>query len=522
MRSVRSLLASLGEHGMMQRSSSLLVINPLLRSPTGASSKQLVVAFWVLAIALMLYELYSPETKDVWINVGAVMITGAALLPSYLWCAGKAQGIPIFPLFAITYVWTHALPLISNHPEIKLYPVVNQLYASLTTAGFLGLGTLIWFQWVKSLPSAPKFYRALGSRKGDEFFLLAFAITIGFNMANTGGWFGALDGGSFAIVRNTVVALTALSAFVLSYRFGTQDLSKQQSRLFIILIIAFMVTNSLGFLLVGAASVFLSAATAFIIGRKKIPLITMVIAIACLSFFHAGKGAMRAKYWFNPDVPAFVQPWQYPAVYAEWIDSSLKHFAKPETTVPDEEDGQSLAERSSVIHMLMLTQGLSPQPIPFLNGKTYAILPELLVPRVLNENKIRSHEGTFMLSVHYGRQTYEDTATTTIGWGMLAESYANFGVLGCIGLAVVFGNLYGLATRWSINAPILSLRSLSTVLILTYAFQTEWTAGVYVAAAAQHVIVLGGIAIFLMDNYPSSKPAIAGSPLWQLPDEDEK
>jgi hypothetical protein len=476
----------------------------------------------MLAIGLIGYELYLTETRDVWINLGAVLITAIALVPSYLWCAGKVQGIPIFPLFALTYTWTYALPLVSNHPQIAPYPVANQLYASFTTTGFLGLSTLIWFQYVKSVPPVPKFYRALGNRKGDEFFLLMFAITTIFNMVNAGGWFGGLDGGSFAIVRNTVVALTALSAFVLSYRLGTQDLSTRQSRLFIVLIIAFMVTNSLGFLLVGAASVFLSATTAFIIGRRKIPLITMMIAIVCLSFFHSGKGAMRAKYWFNPDVPPFIQPWQYPTVYAEWVDSSLKHFARPESTASGEEDGQSLAERSSVMHMLMLTQGLSPRPVPFLNGKTYAILPELLVPRILNENKIRSHEGTFMLSVHYGRQTYEDTATTTIGWGMLAESYANFGVLGCIGLAVVFGNLYGLATRWSINAPILSLRSLSTVLILTYAFQTEWTAGVYVAAAAQHVLVLGGIAIFLMDNYPSSRPEIAGLHSWQLSEEEKE
>ena len=47
----------------------------------------------------------------------------------------------------------------------------------------------------------------------------------------------------------------------------------------------------------------------------------------------------------------------------------------------------------------------------------------------------------------------------------------------------------------SINAPILSLQSLISVLFMTYAVQAEWTAGVYVAALSQHSVILAMIAI---------------------------
>ncbi len=102
-----------------------------------------------------------------------------------------------------------------------------------------------------------------------------------------------------------------------------------------------------------------------------------------------------------------------------------------------------------------------------------------------------------MLSVHYGLQTEEATQTTSISWGLVPEAYANFGMLGCAGLAIVIGSLYGQFTRWSINAPTLSLQSLFTVLMLTFSIQTEWTAGTFAASFSQSSTVLLLIAIFL-------------------------
>ncbi|MBD0300664.1 MAG: hypothetical protein ICV85_00350, partial [Tolypothrix sp. T3-bin4] len=71
------------------------------------------------------------------------------------------------------------------------------------------------------------------------------------------------------------------------------------------------------------------------------------------------------------------------------------------------------------------------------------------------------------------------------------------------GLAVVLSVLYGMAARWSINAPILSIQSLFAILMLTFALQSEWTAGVYVAAFFQYCMVLLGIAVLLMRRYPA-------------------
>ena len=462
------------------------------------NQRQLLKAFWLVALGLFVFELFWSETSSLVTNFSAILITAAALLPSYLWCSGRAQGMPIFPFFALTFIWTHALPLVSNNPKVATYSSASHLFACYTVAGFLGLATFVWFQFVKSTPLPPKSYRALSSQKGVVFFLWVMVIDVLFNMYFVGGWF-YLDGGVFSFVRGAILGLTALATFVLAYQLGTQELTKGQASLFLFLLVANMITNAIGLLIIGAASTFLIAAIAFIIGRQKIPVLIILIALVCLSLLHYGEAEMRAKYWFGGQ-NNFVQPWEYPARYAEWTGYSLA-FLKEQNNLPKSQERASLLQRSSVIHLLLLAQDKSPDTLPFLYGKTYTFLPQLLVPRIFNHDKIRSHEGTYILNIYYGLQTRKDTLSTTIGWGLLSESYANFGLLGCGGLAIVLGVAYGQSTRWSLNTPLLSARSLFAVLIMTFAFQTEWTAGVYVAALFQSSVVLGGIVIFLMRAY---------------------
>ncbi|MBD2345487.1 O-antigen polysaccharide polymerase Wzy [Anabaena subtropica] len=463
--------------------------------------KQLLRVFWFIALGLVFYELFLVKDTPFLSKLGAVAVTVAALWPNYLWCSGRAKGMPIFPFFALTHIWTYGLPLVTHHPTVLTYSLESQLFASLTVAGFLILGTSVWFSFVKSVPRIPKYYRALTNQKSNAFFFFILIAGVFFNVSIYGkwGWLSILTGGLFTAVRATVLGLNALATFVLSYQLGNKELTKIQGTLFIILVFTYMITNSLGYLLVGASSSFLLAVIAFTISSKKVPIIPIVIVLVCVSLLHYGKGSMRAKYWDTTDY--YLQPWEYPTRYAEWIGYSVDYFNKNnqgDNSPTKKEKKESFLERASVIQMLLLAQTKSPDPIPYMYGETYAIIPELLVPRIFNSNKIWSHEGTSLLNIHYKRQTREQTLKTTIGWGLLAESYANFGLIGCGGLAIVLGAIYGKVSRWSINAPILSVQSLFAVIMMSFAFQSEFSAGVYVAALYQSSIILVGIAFFLM------------------------
>ncbi|WP_154655926.1 hypothetical protein [Fortiea contorta] len=470
------------------------------------TQRKLLNGFWLAAFGLFVYEIFFTGSESVLSSAAAILITAAALLPSYLWCAGSALGMPIFPIFALTFVWTYGLPLVSKHPTVVKYTPESHLFAGFTVTGFLLLGTFIWFQFVKYAPPIPKSQLALNSSRGVPFFLCALVANLLFDISSTAGWL-ALDRGTFAIVRGVILGLSALGIFVLAYRTGSKELSKKQSQLFLSLLAGLMVTGSVGLLLISAASQFVIATFAFIIGRKKVPLLPIVIVLICLTFLHYGKDNMRGKYWFG-EYKTQVQPWEYPAWFSEWSGYSWEYLTRNKNdsiSAQDSKEKESFAERSSVIQLLLLTQNKSPGEKPYLYGATYAILPQLLIPRFLDSNKIASHEGTYILNIHYGLQTRKQTAGTTIGWGLLAESYANFGVFGCAGLAVILGLIYGQVSSWSINAPVLSAKYLFAIIVMTLAFQTEYSAGVYVASLFQSSISLGGVAVLFMKSYKTPR-----------------
>ncbi len=466
--------------------------------------RQLLRVFWPIAWALLIYELFFAATPSFLSNCGAILITVAALLPIYLWCAGKALGLPIFPLFSITFIWTYALPLVSITPGIIIYRPEQHLSASIIIAIFLLLATFIWFQFVKRPPPVPPSYRRLPPSKGENFFIICLAVGLLFSMYVLGDWL-SLDGGTFALIRGAILGVSALATFALSYRLGSKELTKRQSQWFLFILITSFIVNSVGLLLVRSASMLIIAVAAFSMGRKQVPIKVIIIAITCLAFLHYGKAEMRAKYWFGAE-SSIVQPWQYPAWYAEWAGYSIDYLTNHDKSISVKpKKKQSLLERSSVIHLFLLAQDRTPKSVPYLSGATYAIIPELLVPRFLTSSKIASHEGTYLLNIHYGKQNRQQALKTAIGWGLLAESYANFGELGCMGLAIFLGMVYGQTTRWTINAPLLSDRSLLGIVMVSYAFQTEFSMGVYVAAVFQSVVTLGVIVVVLMKPYPTMR-----------------
>jgi hypothetical protein len=466
--------------------------------------RQLLRAFWPIAWVLCLYELFFAVTPSVLSNCGAIVITITSLLPIYLWFSGRALGLPIFPLFSITFIWTYGLPLIGNSQGTTQYSPEKHWAASLIISVFLLLATFIWFQFVKRPPPIPHSYRCLEAGKGEQFFLWCLGLSVIFNLYVLGGWF-FLDGGTFALIRGAILGMNTLATFALAYRLGTKELTKRQSQWFLFLFTAAMVVNSASLLLVGSGSMFIIAVAAFAVGRKQVPVKLIIVTILCLIFLHNGKGDMRNKYWFGGQ-STLIQPWEYPAWYAEWAGYSINYFTDQGKSISvKSQEKQSFLERSSVIQLFLLTQDKTPQTIPYLNGATYAILPELLVPRFLSSTKISSHEGTSLLNIHYGKQAREDTAKTTIGWGLLAESYANFGELGCMGLAVFLGIIYGQTTKWTINAPLLSDRSLLGIVMVSFAFQSEFSMGVYVTAVFQSVATLGAIVVLLMKPYPTMR-----------------
>jgi hypothetical protein len=331
--------------------------------------------------------------------------------------------------------------------------------------------------------------------KGDVLFTALILSAALFNLSMVGNWI-YISGGVVSIVRAAVLGLASVGIFVLAYRWGAGELNGIKKVAFGTSVALFLVAHSMSLFMIDLILATTFGAAAYVIGGGRIPWKSAVLLAVVFTVLHAGKSEMRNEYWRYEEVNKPVQLYQYPAFLAEWIGYGVDVLTSPR----QEDTPWTLSERLSLIPLLLKVQAESPETRPFLNGETYAIIPGLLMPRIFNPKKLNAHEGAHLLSIHYGLQTREATETSTIAWGPLIESYANFGMLGVIALAIITGAVYGAVAKYATGVPILSLRMLIAIVFAAMALQVEWTAGVYVSALFQSLVVIWAMSFVLMER----------------------
>jgi hypothetical protein len=253
------------------------------------------------------------------------------------------------------------------------------------------------------------------------------------------------------------------------------------------LFIAYCVADASSIFLVAVVIMSLLLVLGFVIGRQSVPWSWFVPLVAIVGFLHVGKGEMRSRYWAEGTQGNLLEPWNYPSFYSDWLAASTQQLISQKQ---GGEEAQSVFSRVNTVYLLLQSQEMAPTDVPFLKGATYAIIPSALVPRIFNSAKASPHDSTSMLNIQYGNQTLEDTQSTSIGWGLLNEAYANFGYAGCLALAVILRTFYGLITRAGIGLPPTSLPALVGIFTISFALQTEMTAAIYITAYLQGLFAL--------------------------------
>ena len=458
----------------------------------------LAAAYWFGLLALVAIVLFTAHPQYAESAIGAALIIVAAWVPAWLWIKKGGEGLPVFPVFALTYTWTFGLPLLYEHPIVKIFEAIDQLYGAISVTGFLVLSTLVWLA-VRDVPvRPPKFCLSMRESGADDVFFIVLVVAILFTISVNGAWMN-LTAGVYSIVRAVVLAVEALACFVLSYRLGTGEVTGLKGITFKILLLVLVLVSLPPLEMISSMAIVALAAIGYISGSGKVPWISFILTVLLFAFLHIGKGEMRERYWADADQGP-VQPRDYPAFFAEWVSTSMDELRAPESDINEEK--HSLIERASLMQLLLYEQTLSGS-VPFMYGETYTVVPELLIPRIFYPDKPISHEGTSRLNIHYGFQTREQTETTTIGFGLLNESYANFGLIGMALLAVIMGAYYGCVERWAAAVPLLSLRGLFAITVASFSFQTEFAAGVYAAALFQALVALLGLSMVVIRKNPN-------------------
>lgn len=456
------------------------------------NSRWLVRLFWQVTLLLFISVAVN-HTADLMSKVAALIIISAALIPSYLWCSGRVKGLPLFPMFCFPYIFSHGLPLITEEPVIKLYTATQHFNAALAVGLFLGAGTVAWRLSARPKVAASGYLWTLNDKQPFTLFAgYLFVTAIFFLALNSGYLWVALPSQIVSILRTVVPAGANFVLMVLGYQLGEGKLMPGQRNIFIGLLALIVFVTGVTLYLNVPGIFILVAIAGYFLGSKILPWRILLILVLIMAFLNLAKGEMRGEYWRGATSPT-----QYPQLYAEWVSKSADRVTQLSDlfAVTDE---SSLANRISIVEMLLLVQSKTGESVPYLQGQTYAIIPELLVPRFFVNNKIRGAEATHMMSVHYGLKTYEDTFTTSIAWGLLQEAYANFGWLGVMSLGYLLGNLYGSVTQWAAGVPETSYRFLVSLVFVQLALKTELTLGSFITILTQLLILCFLLRIFFM------------------------
>lgn len=458
-----------------------------LRRLASTEPSNLLHIFWLLVAVFLVYWAVTSLGRPASFNITALLLIFVSLLPAYLWCQRIVTGIPIFPFFAGAFLLTHAMQFMLAEPKIREYPADSIWRAGLTVSGFLLVATLVWLLWARLPRQLPPSCRVLDAQRGTSFLFLILTMSTGITIFNNAGWLENLPGGLLTMATQFFRGPTSFAMFVLAMRWGGRTLNPPQTRLFICLFVTYCIADASSLFLVSVVIACLMLVLGFVLGRKSLPWFWLLPMVLVIGFLHIGKGEMRSRYWAAGSQGNLMQPWDYPAFYGEWCEASLSQMIYQKQSG---EESQSVLSRANTVYLLLQAQEMAPAQVPFLDGATYAIIPSAMVPRIFNPDKASPHDGTSLLNVHFGNQTWEAAQKTSMGWGLLNEAFANFGYWGCFMLAVVLGTFYGLVTRWGIGPPPTSVSSLVGIFTLSFALQTEMNAAVYITAYLQGLFAL--------------------------------
>jgi hypothetical protein len=421
-------------------------------------------------------------------TLSGVILGFFALLPAWLWSAGRVPGLPIFPLYAATYLATHVLQFLLAEPRLRENPPEAILRAALTASGFLLVGTVVWTFWACRPRRLPSACLALEGNHGTSVLLLLLSLGTWFTIFDHAGWLGALPAGMVTAARSIFRGPVGFVTFVLALRWGKRLLNPAQRSLFLALFLAYCLADASSIFLVGPVIACLMFVLGLVLSRDRLPWVAIATTLVVIGTLHVGKADLRSRYWAEGQQGNTLAPQQYPAFYADWLKSSLRQIVLNKQE--EEDTHQSIFSRANTVYLLLQAQQMTPEEVPFLGGETYAIIPSALVPRLFNAEKASPHYSTALLNVHYGNQTWEATESTAIGWGLLNEAYANFGYASCVVVAVLLASFFGWVTWWCKGMPANSVAFLVGIYTLGFALQTEMTAAIFITAYVQGLVGL--------------------------------
>ncbi len=446
----------------------------------------------LLAVA-MVYLAYNAKVSDILQLYQGLAIFALSFVPGLLWAKSGGSRFPVFEPIMLLCASAYAIPLLNGHEQLTVYPP-----EVITRAGWAvilyQLSAITAYNVTRGQPGKSRFWvEEILSRQVEKFIVYGLILSAVYVIITTFTLWVPPDLES--VLRAVFFGIGILCTFIATQRWGRGELTQSDKAILACTLVTQLILQSVGLLLINSITLLGIALLGYLSGGKRVPWVTMLCAFAILAVLHNGKSQMRVKYWEQLYPPPTVT--QLPAFFAEWIGHGLEPPDENSSGERDASVGRKLLERTSLMHILCLAVNFSPDRQPFLHGETYGYVLPQLIPRLFWPDKPRAHISTYRLAIYYGLQDEDATTSTTIAFGMPAEAYANFGLVGVVLLGIFWGVSLKKLQILSLNSPMFSLAGLLMILLTAWSFNSELTMAVWVSSLSQAIIVVLGVPILL-------------------------
>ncbi len=417
----------------------------------------------------------------------AVLCIVLAVRPALRWLRNQPNPIPAFEVFMLTCIPSYALQLVSEHEGLFLYSDTVIRRALLAVILFQIAAQVAFDRTVSFEKTTPFWTEQLFDRDISRWLLPGLWFNTTYVLvSNFTTW---LPGDVDSILRAVFFGIATACTFLLGRAWGAGELSiNMRVNVFVALLSCYLLQITTLYLISTIAGVMVLF-LAYISAGRRIPVVALALVFVTLSILHNGKGTMRVKYWAEDAAP--IELVDLPAFYTEWIDHGIVPFRDDAEDVKK----RALLERASLLHVMCLVVDSTDRGLPFMDGETYGYVLPMLVPRILWPGKPSGQWTTSRLAIHFGLQDEETAKSTSIGFGVLAEAYANFGYWGILLLGVLIGWANKQAAIWTRNSPMLSNGGLLMILLMAWSIQVEMPMSSWVSSFYQAAICVLGIPI---------------------------
>jgi hypothetical protein len=414
-------------------------------------------AFGVGFGVLMLLGPVWADSVDSW--AAYVLITMAAVLPLALWLRAGALDIPVLPAVAGFHYLYFALPILRQNVGTISYSPSEIFNAAATVILFLIAATIGWRLLIRRstgrLRSAG--FDVASGHLMHRLTFLGLTVGILFQLIVMAGWH-VFFGTYFGLFRAIALGLAMIGSYMLGSARASGVLRGRSWVAGVVAIGSLILLFWSSLFLVVGMQFALAAVLGYSITARRIPYAVLIPGVIIVFILHAGKMEMRDRYW-SEGYSEQISIWEVPRFFSQWAVGGM-------TAIAAGRSEQGIIDRASLLYLLLKVERLTPDTVPYLGGETYMLLPAYLTPRFLDPEKNISQAGLALLSIRYGLESRMEARTTTIGWGPIAEAYANFGNVGVFCVGLLFGVLSACFTRMSTGGTPTSLRTLLSIMAL--------------------------------------------------------